>query len=156
MEQTTAIAWSTATPRYGRALVWGVAVAAVVGLGWWMLVWAVGDWIGAPAAVLGAGVGYGVLLGSGRHRGRWAQAAAVVITLAGMLVVAALGMRIVTAQAGDELRAAGIEHLPLLPHWRMYWNLAVGSFAADVTTLVFFGVGLWVAINAPRRFETYD
>ncbi len=155
MERETTMLVGTARPRYGRAALWGVAAATAVGAAWFALVMILGDWVGAPAAVLGAAVGYAVLLGSGRHRGRWAQALAVALALGGMLVVAGLGMRIITTQQGEELARHGIDHLPLLPNWRMYWNLTVGSFVADVTTVAFFGVGLWVAINAPRRFETY-
>ncbi len=155
MEHESPVLLRSARPRYGRAMAWGVAAAASVGVGWFVFVMLLGDWVGAPAAALGAAVGYAVLLGSGRHRGRWAQALAVAIALVGMLAVAALGMRILTTRETEELARHGIEHLPLLPNWRMYWNLTVGSFVADVTTVAFFGVGLWVAINAPRRFETY-
>ncbi len=155
MEATTPVELQSDAPRYGRAMLWGVVAAMAVGGVWFLLVMVSGSWIGAPGVALGAAVGYAVLLGSGRHRGAWAQGLAVVIALVGMLAIAALGMRIVTTRQAEELARHGIDHLPLLPHWRMYWNLTVASFVADVTTVVFFGVGLWVAINAPRRFETF-
>lgn len=155
MQYETPFTTRSARPRYARAALWGVAAAAAVGVGWFGFVMALGDWVGAPAALMGGAVGYAVLVGSDRHRGRWAQLLSVAIALGGMLAVAALGMRIITTQHGEELARYGIDHLPLLPNWRMYWNLTVGSLVADVTTVAFFGIGLWVAINAPRRFETY-
>ncbi len=141
--------------RYARAVVWALAAAIVTGAAWFGVVSVFDTWIGAPAAAIGAGVGYAVLFGSGRHRGRILQAIAVAVTLAAMLVVASFGMRVVTARETEELARHGIDHLPLLLGWRIHWNLVVASFAADVTTLLFFGLSLWVAVSAPKRFTTY-
>ena len=122
--------------------------------GWFGLVAGLNRWSGAPAAALGAAVGYAVLAGAGQHRGWRLQAIGVVTALAGMLVSTALAMRILATRASEELARFGIAHVPLALPVRTYWNLVVESFTVDVTTLVFFALGLWMAIAMPRRYET--
>ncbi len=141
--------------RYARAGLAALAAACVVGLVWFAIVALLNRWTGLPAGALGAVVGYAVLFGSGRNRGWQLQGLAVVASLAGMLVTTALAMRILATRATEELARFGITHVPLSLPLRTYWNLIVESFAADVTTLVFFGVGLWLAMAVPRRYEAY-
>lgn len=154
LEHHAPITLVTREARYGRAAVWALGAAAASGLAWFGAVWLFDTWIGAGAAAVGAAVGYAVLLGAGRHRGRVLQALAVVVALATMLVVASLGMRMVTARETEELARHGIERLPMFLGWRVHWNLVVASFATDVTTIVFFGLGLWVAVSAPQSYRT--
>ncbi len=154
LEEHAPITFVAANARYVRALLWALGAAVASGVAWFGVVWLFDTWIGAGAAAVGAAVGYAVLLGAGRHRGRALQALAVVVALLTMLVVASLGMRIVTARETEELARHGIERLPLFLGWRVHWNLVVASFATDVTTIVFFALGLWVAVSAPQRYPT--
>ena len=141
--------------RYAGAVAAAVAAAVVIGLAWIGVVGVFNRWSGVPAAALGAAVGYAVLAGSGQQRGWRLQAISVAVALAGMLAATGLAMRLLATRATEELARFGITHVPLALPLRTYWNLIVESFTADVTTLVFFGLGLWMALALPRRYETY-
>ena len=155
MDQYDLAVRAPARVRYARSIAFGIVAALAVGLAWFGLVSLLGRWSGVPAAALGVAVGYAVLFGSGHSRGWRLQTISVATALSGMLVTTALAMRILATKAPEELARFGITHVPLRLPIRTYWNLIVESFAADVTTLVFMALGLWMAIAVPRRYETY-
>jgi hypothetical protein len=146
-----------AFPHYLGGLSLGVVGAAAGGLIWYAVAWATNLHMSVLAMAVGVGGGYGTLIGTGRRRGRTAQALSLVIVLTGLIVTEGLVERLLWARRWAE---EGIHGVAFIAPLKAYWNLISTGLTTDPPTILFFAIALVYALLLPRRsndpYATYS
>jgi hypothetical protein len=138
----------TENPNILVAVLAGLAAAVIGTLVWYGVVVITEYQVGFIAVGVGWLVAMGVVLGSGRKRGRALQAISVAITLAALVVSEYL---IVRHFAVELLAEEGITGLPLLLPLGLMIDLVVTSIGENLITLVFWAIAFWAAFSTPAR-----
>ncbi len=146
-----AVATQSEDINYPKALIFGVAGAALGVLVWWGFTVGTNIAFGLVAIVIGLAVGKGVVIGAGQKRAIGLQALSVGISTLAFFYASYLVNRSFLMQAYAEENQ--VFSLPLLPNPELAYHTI--SLGFQVMDLVFLAIVLWEAwkIPAPLQVE---
>ena len=132
------------------ALLFGLG-AGVVGAAIWFAIVVVTNYqLGLLAVVIGAAVGTGVLIGSGRKRNLQLQLLSVAITLASMVGAEYFIVRHFVVEYLVKQGGATASQVPLFLPIDIAIDFITSAIKDDPLTLVFWGIAVWTAFRVPR------
>jgi len=131
------------------ALLCGLVAGAVGAAVWFAIVVVTNFQIGLLAVIIGALVGTGVLIGSGRKRNMRLQLLSVALTLAAMAAAEYFIVRHFVVEYLVEEGRASAADVPLFFPLELAWDFVLAAIEDDPLTLVFWGIAVWTAFRVP-------
>lgn len=131
------------------ALLYGLVAGAVGAAVWFAIVVVTNFQIGLLAVIIGALVGTGVLIGSGRKRNMRLQLLSVALTLAAMAAAEYFIVRHFVVEYLVEEGRASAADVPLFFPLELAWDFVLAAIEDDPLTLVFWGIAVWTAFRVP-------
>jgi len=133
-----------------RALLYGLVAGALGAAIWFAIVVVTNYEIGLLAVIIGALVGTGVVIGSGRKHNLRLQLLSVTITLAAMAFAEYFIVRHFVVEYLVEQGSASSADVPLLFPLDLAFGFIAAAIQDDPLTLVFWGIAVWTAFRVPR------
>jgi hypothetical protein len=131
------------------ALVYGLVAGAIGAAIWFAIVVVTNYQVGLLAVIIGALVGTGVMIGSGRKRNMRLQLLSVVLTLAAMAGAEYFIVRHFVVEYLVQQGTASAADVPLFFPLDLAWEFVVAAVQDDPLTLVFWGIAVWTAFRVP-------
>lgn len=132
------------------ALVYGLVAGALGAAIWFAIVVVTNYEVGLLAVLIGAAVGTGVMIGSGRKRNLNLQLLSVTITLAAMAGAEYFIVRHFLVEYLVEQGQASASQVPMFLPLDMAWDFVTSAIQDDPLTLVFWAIAVWTAFRVPR------
>ena len=131
------------------ALLYGLVAGAIGAAIWFAIVVVTNYQVGLLAVIIGALVGTGVMIGSGRKRNLRLQLLSVALTLAAMAGAEYFIVRHFIVEYLVQQGTTSAADVPIFFPLDLAWEFVVAAIQDDPLTLLFWGIAVWTAFRVP-------